>query len=106
MPRYAKPPMPPEVEAIIDVIGNHVREAIVRHLALAGPSTAAEICEALGVATRGLIHQHLRALRDAGLVESDIPPEQRRGRRPLRWTINHRQLDQHLDRLRDYLHGR
>ena len=106
MPRYAKPPMPQEVERIIDVIGNHVREAIVRHLAVNGPSTATEVCDALGTATRALIHRHLQALREAGIVEPDIPPDERRGRRAVVWSLNRERLDELLDRLREYLQGR
>ena len=101
MPRYVQPPqMPPEVEAIIDVIGSRVREEIVRELARRGPLTRAELQEACG-ASRTTTAEHLRALESAGLVQAEAPTRNR-GRTP-RWALRREVLEAHLARLREYL---
>lgn len=104
MPRYAIPPdMPPEVEAIIDVIGNRAREAIVRHLALHGPAPTVTLQDVAGTGRAATV-RHLRTLEAAGLVRADIPAEHRSGHTPT-WHLNRAELERHLAALRSYLLG-
>ncbi len=53
-------------EAALDAVGNPTRRAVL-HLLRGGASSVGELTEALPV-TQGAVSQHLRVLRDAGLV--------------------------------------
>lgn len=103
VPRYVQPPgMPPEVEAIIDVIGSRVREEIVRELALRDtPATTAELQRAAG-AERSTVVRHLQALEAAGLVRSNKTAGRRAGH-TLVWMLRRDEVERHLARLREYL---
>lgn len=104
VPRYVKPSgMPPEVEAIIDILGNRVRQAIVRELASHGPATTAHLDAAIG-ARRDTTIRHLRALEDAGLVDGQPPLQERTGR-VTTWTLDRPAVERHLARLHDYVLG-
>lgn len=105
MPRYVKPPgMPPEVEVIIDVVGNRVRQAIIRELATHGPATTAQLQGAVR-ADRTTTVRHLRGLEDAGIVSADTPPSGRGGRTPV-WRLHSEVVEDYLEQLRAYLLGR
>ena len=53
-------------EAALDAVGNPTRRAVLR-LLHGGATTVGELTEALPV-TQGAVSQHLKVLRDAGLV--------------------------------------
>lgn len=55
--------------------------------AFSGPPTLEELCQALGVKSRGSLHAHIKALADAGFIE---PPGRRR--RGVRLTENARKM--------------
>lgn len=75
--------MPREVLAIIDVIGNHARTEILRRLAHS-PRSAVDLAAELEVA-HSSVHRHLLKLEEQGLVEADVDPGQRRGRKTVIW---------------------
>ncbi|MCM3662519.1 helix-turn-helix domain-containing protein [Georgenia satyanarayanai] len=104
MPRYVAPPgMPPEVEAIIDVIGNRARAAIIRELVGQGPLTAPELSAVAG-ASVSAANRHLRELEASGLVTADVEAGQRRGRgRVPTWHVNPDVVHTYIERLRAYL---
>ena len=56
-------------QAIFDYLRDH-------HRTFEYPPTLDELCEAMGLASRGSLHKHIQALVDAGLVE---PMDRRRG---------------------------
>ena len=65
----------PEVEAIFDALGDRTRRLILRRLG-DGPLPVVEIARGMPV-SRPAISQHLRVLKDAGLV-TDRPAGNRR----------------------------
>lgn len=65
----------PEVEAIFDALGDRTRRLILRRLG-DGPLPVVEIARGMPV-SRPAISQHLRVLKDAGLV-TDRPAGTRR----------------------------
>lgn len=67
--------MAPSEEAILDALGNHTRRLIILRLRT-GPKPVAELARDLPV-SRPAVSQHLRVLKDAGLVV-DRPEANRR----------------------------
>lgn len=104
VPRYITPPdMPPEVEAIIDVVGSRVRLGILRELAQHGPLTTSELMHRT-TASETSANDHLRALEDAGLITADIPRGQRRGKgRAPHWSLIPEAVNTYVEQLREYL---
>lgn len=104
MPRLTKPPgIPREVEAVVDVLGSLPRSKILHELGT-GPKTTAALAET--VRTSGVsVLRHLRDLEAAGLVEADVPPGERSGRRNVQWSVNGEALTAALDTHARYLRG-
>lgn len=105
VPRYTRPAgMPPDVEALIDVIGNRTRQALLRELARVNTASTAQLQAAVCVRRESVV-RHLRLLEDAGLVRADIPRGVRFGASPT-WTLIRPNLIAQLEDMRDYLTGR
>ncbi|ONI65305.1 hypothetical protein ALI44B_01010 [Leifsonia sp. ALI-44-B] len=87
MPRLTHPPhMPKKVVEAIEVLGNRARTEILHMLGRNDGLTVPEIAERLDL-SRVSAHAHLQALERAGLVSTDVPLEQRRGRL-LHWHVD------------------
>ena len=57
--------------AVLAALGHPARAGIVRALLAGGPSAAADLQDAAGLASTGQLYHHLRALTHCGLVEQD-----------------------------------
>lgn len=102
MPRLTHPSQLPEgVSSAIDVMGNRARTEILRQLATHGPSTLSELAEGIE-ATRQATHGHVRLLERLGVLEGDLPPEQRRGR-TVRWRANEARVRALVQEWLDYV---
>ena len=87
MPRLTHPPhMPEKVVEAIEILGNRARTEILHMLARNNGLTVPEIAERLDL-SRVSAHAHLQSLEKAGLVSTDVPPAQRRGRL-LHWHVD------------------
>lgn len=88
VPRVFTPPTerPPLVDAAVDVLGSSARLEMLRFLAENPGSHFGRLAEGLPGMGRTSLVRHLRALEDAGVVELDLAPEERKGRSP-RYTL-------------------
>lgn len=104
MPIYATPPLPPEVESVVEIFGmNQVRVAILLALAEHGGSaTTTELVSELKV-PQNTISRHLRDLEDAGAITASIPRPERVGGISVSWTLDRSKVRTQLDRLRSRL---
>jgi DNA-binding transcriptional ArsR family regulator len=87
MPRYVRPNAGGDLEAVIEVLGNRVRVAILGYLRRCGPSTRKEIVDGLEVSTP-TITDHLRVLVDHDAIVTDPPLEMRRRGQAVTYDIN------------------
>ena len=99
MPRYASPPLPPEVDRAVQTLGiNRARLAIIIAL-IHGATTMPEIADVTGITTM-TVNRHLRELEEAGVVTASLPPSHpARRRASLTWTIGLDQVQEELGAL-------
>jgi predicted ArsR family transcriptional regulator len=88
----------------IESFGTMFSRAILRHLSTQGPTGAADLARELGT-DPNTARRTLQGLEDAGLVEADVPPGQRRGR-TVTFSVRPERLEQLLNSLKNYLLGR
>lgn len=84
MPKYVKPALGSRAERAIDIFGNQLRVAVLSHLKEHPGSDVDSMADVLEVKP-GTLRFQLRALEGYGLVRASLPPEARRGNRPLYW---------------------
>ncbi|ONI65403.1 hypothetical protein ALI44B_00140 [Leifsonia sp. ALI-44-B] len=87
MPRYVRPLAGGDLEAVIEVLGNRVRVAILGYLRHRGPSTRKEIVDGLAVSTP-TITDHLRVLVEHEAIVTDPPLELRKRGQAVTYDIN------------------
>ncbi|MDP9904708.1 winged helix-turn-helix domain-containing protein [Arthrobacter bambusae] len=82
MPRLTVPEyLPTKMGAAIDIFGSKARSGILFFLIENEPAYAADIASALG-ASKISTWKHLNAMEEEGVIVSDTPQGQRRGRPP------------------------
>ena len=81
MPRYARgPKLPHGVAMLVDsLVASEARLAIILHLHAHPDSTRADITKAMGFGHQ-TVYAHLRDMEVAGLIDADVPVEDRHGR--------------------------
>lgn len=97
--------MPRDVIDLIDVVGNHARTEILRHLS-GGPLSAMDLAAALEI-HHASVHRHLVQLEAHGLVaaSTDIEPGQRRGAKDVVWKAVSEQIEELARRWTSYAAG-
>lgn len=104
MPKLVTPEEQPEaVTRFISVWGNSARTTILHFLRTHGPSMRVDIAEATKLAKPTLGH-HLAELVDLGIVETDLPPERRRGRSAY-YSINNEKMTEMVEAWKKYALG-
>lgn len=89
--------------AALVLLSNLLRAQILHTLALQDePIQTTTVSQASGVAYRRTI-AHLHDLERAGAVVADIPPEEVRQGREIRWSISQAWIDQALEEITGYL---
>lgn len=89
--------------AALVLLSNLLRARILHTLALQDdPIQTTTLSQASGVAYRRTI-AHLHDLEQAGAVVADIPPDEVRQGREIRWSISQGWVDQALDDITTYL---
>lgn len=101
-PRTSIPEMPEDVQAVIDVVGSHVRTEILRRLVPAA-QTAPQLAQAMRVSRFSLI-RHLGALELHGLVRADHARGHRRGT-TVRWSTDTVRVAEFTRPWTSYVHG-
>lgn len=81
------------VDLAIEVLGSSARLELLRFIAKNPGSHFGRISDGVPGLGQTSLGRHLRALEDAGVVNVDLPPEERRGRSP-RYTIESGRLDE------------
>lgn len=102
MPKLVRPADQPEdLDAVVSVLGNRAKLAIIRYLAHHSPATRAAIAAATGLAAPTL-GNYLLELEPTGIITTDTPPKRRRGR-VLRYSLNATVLGELLDAMHSYI---
>ena len=104
MPTLTQPPLPEDVAAAIDALGNSARAYLLHILSSRGEQTAAELAEAISSDRRSAL-RHVLTLENVGAVRGDVPTEQRHGR-TVRWSINDARVAELTALVDRYLRGR
>lgn len=104
MPRLTTPPwMPPEVEVVVEALGNRARVQILRELARGDALTIADLAPRVGTSAVSVL-RHVHVLEEHGLVDGDHARGARRGR-DVRWRARSGAVEAALETLREYLAG-
>lgn len=103
MPRYARGPgLPHGVAMLADSLAaNEARLAVILHLHKHPGSTRADITAAMGFGQQ-TVYRHLQDMEDAGLVDADVPLDDRHGR-TVRYRLRTDQLRAQLKAFLDSL---
>lgn len=107
MPRYVTrvyDPTPIQVTAMRALLPPAVQE-VVRHLSMHGAASINDLAAVFGVSGEA-IRERVGVAEAAGLVAASAPPGLRRGRKTITYQVVPERVDELLDALGDYLHGR
>lgn len=95
--------LPPDIEHATEAFGSQLRVAILRRLVRDGAQTPSALAVHLRVASRTTLLANLDALEHVGLLSTDVPPGQRRGRQ-VTYTVDKQRLSDLTHALALFLH--
>ncbi|MHA7287688.1 ArsR/SmtB family transcription factor [Arthrobacter sp. MDT3-44] len=103
MPRLIQPNLPEEVEVTVAFMGNRAQVAILRALAIEGPSTIGALSGHVKM-SRPSLNKHLVSLEAVGLIVGDPAKGARHGKTVL-YAANLRKLRTLVDQCLAYVAG-
>jgi len=99
VPRYATPPIPPELVRLVNLGMNQTKVALLVALATEGGSATTVQLRAAVPMERSSLHRNLKALIADGYVSADVPLEEITPGVRVRWQLKHEALRGDLDEL-------